>query len=220
MGTGVHNKHGLCRNIPDPVKREVRRKSKFGCVICRAGLFDYEHIIPEFEDAKAHDPEKICCLCGSCHAKVTRGHLSKTFIQKKYEECKSADPDDLPPPFDFLDFHDGKAQLKVGGITYDPGVRCILEYHGLDVIRVAPGSSDVPGGINAAFLDSDGENTLLIDDNVWLGAVDAWDIEVVGPRITVRKNKGSVAIRLRLEPPGKIVIERLDMRFKDAHVLV
>lgn len=214
------NQYGLQRNIPDPIKREIRQRSKFACVVCRSGIFDYEHIEPEYKDAKAHEADKICCLCSSCHDKVTRRHYSKAFIRQKYLECENADPKDVSPPFDSLDFHDGNAELKVGGITYAPGVRCILKYHGVEIISVAPSNGETAGGINAMFFDSEGQHTLRIEDNVWTGAIDAWDTEVVGPRISVRKRQGSFALKLRLEPPGRIVIERLDMRFKDAHVLV
>lgn len=69
-------------------------------------------------------------------------------------------------------------------------------------------------------MDDDGEETLKILGNVWHGALKAWDTEVVGSRIKVRKRKGVFSLVLRLEPPGRIVIEKLDMRVADAHMLV
>ena len=65
------NKHDLSRAIPAKVKLDVRQRSKFGCVICRSAVCQYEHIDPEFADAKSHEAEHICLLCGSCHDKVT-----------------------------------------------------------------------------------------------------------------------------------------------------
>jgi len=38
------NRHGLHRRIPAAVEREVRQRCKFGCVVCRAGFYDYHHI--------------------------------------------------------------------------------------------------------------------------------------------------------------------------------
>lgn len=213
------NKHGLPRDIPAPIKRKIRQRSKFGCVICRSGIFDYEHIDPEYSEATTHDPDDICCLCTACHAKVTRGHFSKAYVRKKYKEVEAADVREVPPPFDGLDFHDGKAELKIGGISYDPGVTAVVKYHGNEIFSISPSESDM-AGINALFLDDDGKESLKILDNVWHGAVEAWDTEVVGPRIMVRKRKGVFALVLRLEPPGRIVIEKLDMRVRDAHILV
>ena len=213
------NKYGLPRDIPDPIKRQIRQRSKFGCVICRAGIYDYEHIDPEYGDAERHDPESICCLCTACHGKVTRGHYSKDYVRKKYKEVEGSDKLDVPPPFGDLDFHDGKAELKIGGVSYDPGVANVVTYHGNTIFSVSPSPGSDTAGINAVFLDDKGDQTLKISDNIWHGAVDAWDTEVVGPRIKVRKKKGAYALVLRLEPPGKIVIEKLDMRVSDAHIL-
>ena len=55
------NRFGLSRYIPEDIKRLVRQNSKFGCVVpgCRISFYEYEHILPEFKDARAHDPEKI-----------------------------------------------------------------------------------------------------------------------------------------------------------------
>lgn len=214
------NKHGLPRDIPDPIKRRIRQRSKFGCVICRAGIYDYEHIDPEYSDATTHSSDDICCLCTSCHAKVTRGHYSKDIVRKRYSEVEATDSSLIPPPFDYLDFHDGKAELKIGGISYDPGVNSVVKYHGKELFSVSPSNESDAAGINALFLDESGNETLKIIDNVWHGAVEAWDTEVVGLRIKVRKRKGAFALVLRLEPPGRIVIEKLDMRVADAHILV
>lgn len=213
------NKFGLSREIPSDVKREVRRRSKFGCVICRAGVYTYEHIEPKFAEAREHDPMRICCLCDSCHSKVTRRQYSKEFVARKYEEVAAAPVDRVRPPYDFLDFHNGKAGLHIGGIQYEPGVKGIIKYHGQDVVSVSPVREDESNGINACFFDDEGGKSLNIKNNVWEGALEAWDTEVVGPRIKVRKREGVFSLVLRLEPPGVIVVEWLDMRISDAHIL-
>nr|WP_319387518.1 HNH endonuclease signature motif containing protein [uncultured Roseibium sp.] len=215
----MHNRHGLGRKISKKIQRTVRKRCKFGCVICRAAVFHYEHITPEFKDAHKHDADNICCLCGSCHEKVNRKQFSKKFVLQEYQRIQKSRDDEVQAPFDFLDFSNGKAELKIGGIAYDPGVRCIFKYHGRPVLSAAPGDSDVPGAINATFLDCEGRQTLRIKNNVWEGAIDAWDTEVTGSRISVRKRKGQFSLRLRLEAPGRIVVERLDMRFNDAIIL-
>ena len=83
------NQHGLSRYIPADVRRDVRHRSKFGCVVCRRGFYQYEHIDPPFEDAESHDPDHICCLCGSCHDSVTRGHLSKAMVIAAYRKVQA-----------------------------------------------------------------------------------------------------------------------------------
>ena len=213
------NQHGLSRYIPADVRREVRQRSKFGCVICRSGLYQYEHIDPPFETATIHDPDSICCLCGSCHDSVTRGQLSKAMVQSAYQKIRTNSPDSVGPPVGPLDFHDGTAELLVGGLLYAPAVRTVLRYHGWDLIRVTPGQDGDVGRISAVFTDDQGQPVLQLVENEWVGELANWDIEIVGKRITVRRRQGEIALQLRLDPPGRIVVERLDMRFRGCHVL-
>jgi hypothetical protein len=213
------NQHGLSRYIPADVKREIRQRSKFGCVICRKGFYQYEHIDPPFEDAKTHDPDHICCLCASCHDSVTRGQLSKQAVSAAYEKIRLQQPAEAGPPVGPLDFHDGTAELVIGGLSYSPVVRSVLRYHGWDLIQVIPGAVGEPGRISAVFTDRRGDVTLQLIENEWVGSLENWDIEIVGQRITVRPRNGEISLRLRLDPPGRIIIERLDMRFRGCHVL-
>jgi hypothetical protein len=81
MGASGKNRFGLSRDIPRGIKREVRRRSGFGCVICGCAIFEYEHVDPPFSEAKQHDPSGITLLCGQCHSYVTRGVWSKDKVQ-------------------------------------------------------------------------------------------------------------------------------------------
>ncbi|MDP3898694.1 MAG: hypothetical protein Q8Q62_18635 [Mesorhizobium sp.] len=214
------NQHGLGRDIPADAALDIRQRSKFACVVCRSGFYTYEHIDPEFRDATWHDPEAICCLCGSCHDAVSRGRFSKAKIKQAYARIQTISTAEAGPPQGPLDFHSGQAYLQVGGIEYPPTVRTLLRYHGEDLIRVEPGVGTDPGSISAVFTDEHGEETLWLERNVWVGSLENWDIETTGKRLTVRRKKGTIALRLRLDPPGKMVIERLDMRIDTARILV
>ena len=59
----MKNKFELSRTIPEPIKRQIRQDSGFGCVICGLGIIQYEHVDPEFHLAKIHDPSKMTLLC-------------------------------------------------------------------------------------------------------------------------------------------------------------
>jgi hypothetical protein len=95
------DRFGLSRAIPPEVARKVRRRSKFGCVICRGAIYQYEHIDPEFKDATAHDPSHICLLCGGRHDRVTRGRISKATVSAKYAQVQASDQ--IRRPFEELD---------------------------------------------------------------------------------------------------------------------
>ncbi len=213
------NRHGLSRHIPSEIKRDIRQRSKFGCVVCRCGFYQYEHIDPSFENAREHNSEQICCLCGSCHDQVTRGRLSKELVKASYHKIQAQLPGQIKPPFGPLDFHDGSAELIIGGLHYSPAVQTVLRYHGRNMISVTPGKADEPGTISAVITDRNGLEVLRLENNEWVGSLESWDIEVVGQRLTIRQNQGEISLQLRLDPPGRIVVERLDMRFADGHVL-
>jgi hypothetical protein len=199
----------------------VRQRSKFACVLCRRGFYQYEHIDPSFEDATEHKPEYICCLCGACHDSVTRRHLSKEAVKIAYRKVQNLPFDQVGPPVGPLDFHDGNAELLIGGLLYSPAVRTVLRYHGSDIIRVIPSErSGEPGRVSAIFTDDNGVEVLRLEENEWIGSLTTWDMEIVGQQITARREKGNVALQLRLAPPGRVVVERLDMRFGNSHVLV
>lgn len=213
------NRFGLNRYIPANIRREVRQRSRFGCVVCRRGFYQYEHIDPLFELARTHDAEGICCLCGACHDAVTRGQLSKAMVKIAYENVQTRRVEDVGHPVGPLDFHDGSAELLIGGLLYNPAVQTMLRYHGCDLIKVVPGQGGQPGKISATFTDDEGREILKLLENEWIGALENWDIDVVGQRITVRRKHGEISLQLRLDPPGRVVVERLDMRMGDGHVL-
>lgn len=188
--------------------------------MCRSGFYTYEHIQPLFKDAQNHDPDEICCLCGSCHLAVTLGRLSKESVKSAYLRIQNQNPTEIPPPIGPIDFNDGNANLKVGSITYYPAIHTVLRYHGIDLIKVTPAHSQgEPGAISAVFTNDLGQETLRLEENEWIGAIENWDIETTGSRITVRQKPGHVSLQIRLDPPGQLILEKLDMRFESAHVL-
>jgi hypothetical protein len=83
------NKHGLSRTIPEEVKRQIRINSGFGCVICGMGIIEYEHVEPEYNEAKTHDPSKMTLLCAGCHGNVTRGLWSKEKVKRAMANPKA-----------------------------------------------------------------------------------------------------------------------------------
>lgn len=217
MATRI-NRQGLGRDIPADVRREVRRRSKFGCVICRNGFYEYEHIIP-FAEIRRHDPDHICCLCEQCHGRITRGQWSKDRVRASYTAIQQQTSEEAGPPAGPLDFHSGDAVLAFGDLVYAPAVQTVLRFYGDNLIQLSPGADGDPGAISAVFTDDDGNCVLELEENEWVGSLDAWDIEVVGPRISVRKRLGVIALQLRLDPPGRVVVERLDMRIGAHHIL-
>lgn len=209
------NRFGLSRTIPDPIKREVRQRCGFGCVLCGMAVCQYEHIDPPFSEAKTHDPTAIALLCGSHHDKVSRGLMSKQTIKNAL-----ASPRALQHGFSFDTFDVGSnaPSVRLGTLTaLRP--RTILRVFGENVIEVAPPEqTGGPFRISAVFSDKEGREIFRIKDNVWETPIGNWDVEIVGPRITLRSAPRALLLQLRVEPPDLLVIERLEMYYQGTHI--
>ena len=212
---GNANKHGLSRRIPEPIAREVRQRSMFGCVVCRSAVCHYEHIEPEFCDAAEHDPDHICLLCGHCHDKATRGHLSKASIQKHYQRVRTSES--VKRPFDEFDL-DGELTVVLGSCTFH-GAKILIEIDGETALAIEPPEDGASfPTLSGCFMDGCGRELLRIERNIWTGPSTAWDVEVKGPTITVRPARRVIGLRLRVDPPNQIAVEALEMRVGECHI--
>ena len=205
------NKFGLGRTIPSAVRREVRQRCGFGCVICGLSLYDYEHFDPDFKDAKKHDPKGITLLCMQCNQKRNRKVLSVKSVSKANEEPKSLQQGFSNEAFDF-----GSDPIEVvfAGVTFK---NCdhLIRVAGIPILSInSPEEEHEPFRLSGRFCDDAGAATLKIEDNVWSVGADNWDVECEGPRITIRKGPGDIVLVLRSEPPEKLVVERLNMEFE------
>ncbi len=202
------NQFGLSRNIPESIKRQVRQRCGYGCVICGTGIVEYEHIRPEFAKAKAHDPLGIALLCPTCHAKKTRNFLSARRVLEAMER-----PAAKTSGFAFseLENHRSHPYVVLGGMTL---MNCPtpVQVGGIPLIRIEQAEEACgPYQITASFFDENGIPSLFIRRNEWQVAANTWDVEAIGGRITVRTGPGEIALQLLLDPGEGVVVERLKM---------
>lgn len=205
------NRQNLSRDIPEPVKRVVRQRDGFGCIVCGSAFYQYDHLGTEFKDADAHDPQQIVLLCGGCHDRKTRGALSTETLQEHAQSpyCKRANFSWGP-----LDIGRASPEIVLGTLTAT-NVRSLLTIDGEDVFSLSPPVTDHgPFTINASLYDKDGRQTFRIVSNEFQAAVSNWDVTVVGQKVTVRSAPGKFDLIIRMEPPRRLVVERLDMVYK------
>jgi hypothetical protein len=222
-GKDSTNQYGLTRDIPDPVKRQVRKECGFGCVTCGKAIAQYEHIDPEFKDAHEHDASKIAYLCGACHDNVTRGFWSKDKIQKArqnpvtFKNGNSKDFFDVSPPF-FLEI--GTVLIEGVNNFFVFGEGKPTEHSNFDkLLYIEPAEEvDAPFMITGRFFDSDGKLIATIDKNELIMPNDLWDVEIIGREFTIRKKLGDFAIQLIVEPPHKFKITRMNMLYRGVKI--
>lgn len=205
------NKHGLGRTIPAQVRREVRQRCGFGCVICGLSLYDYEHFSPDFKDATFHDPKGITLLCMQCNQKRNRKVLSVETVAEA-----NINPKCLQQGFanEAFDFGSHPIEVKFAGVTFK-NVKHLIRVEGIPILSIKnPETKGAPFLLSGKFSDDCGLPTLTIEHNEWRVGGDTWDIECEGAKIIIRKAPGDIALVLRSEPPYKLVVERLNMEFE------
>jgi len=73
------------RNIPDPIKRAVRQKCGFGCVICGDPFIEYHHIVP-WATVKKHEIDNLVLLCYKHHRQVGNKLFPAAELEKRINE--------------------------------------------------------------------------------------------------------------------------------------
>jgi hypothetical protein len=205
------NQYGLTRNIDEETKRAIRKRCGFGCVYCGSAFYQYEHIYPDFADAKLHDPEKIVLLCGGCHDRVTRKFLSKEAVYKKSISPKCHE---VGYSFGAMDVSSDVLSLRFGGAVFK-NLKTAIQICNDRVFSVSP--PDVLGSpmrISAFICDSNGKEILNIDNNEWKTPIGNWDVTVIGGKVTIREKKGKISVVLRIDNPREVVFERVYMMHK------
>ena len=211
------NRYGLSRQIPAPIKREIRQRSGFGCVVCGSIVYTCHHFDPPFTDARRHDPKGITLLCGDCHTRATKGLLSDNSIRRaagtpKCLECGfSHFPLDVGERFPVVHFGNS---ILVGNPTI---IRAFGErLFGID----RPEKGGAPFRINAMFYDQEGHEACRIVENEWQGLTSNWDTTCIGNEVVVRRAHGEIALRIHPNPPNELVVDRLDMFYRGFRVVI
>ncbi len=204
----MKNKYDLSRSIPSEVKRTIRQQCGFGCVICGSGIIQYEHVDPEFHEAKKHDPTKMALLCPQCHAKVTTRFWSKEKVLGAMKSPKSKSQGFSKEVFDIGHGHPllqfGGASLRNCPVPIQVGGQPLFKIEG-------PEEEGAPFRLSGFFCDSTGKVTLKIIENEWLASSNNWDVEVGGGAITIREGKGNIHLRLLADPPDRLIVDKLNM---------
>jgi hypothetical protein len=209
------NQHGLGRYVPQDVRREIRARCGFGCVICGLAYYDYEHFDPDFKDAKEHNADGMTLLCMQCNQKRARGTLSAETVARA-----NANPKCKQRGFasELFDFGPEPIEVRLAGASFID-CRTLIQVRGVDLLSfnppVEPGS---PFLLSGFFSDVTGATTLKIVENEWFAGDENWDVEVVGQLITIRRGLGDIALQVKVLPPHALVIERIDMICEGVHL--
>lgn len=202
-------------SIPEAVKREVRQRCGFGCVICGLPIYDYEHMMP-YADVQQHEALNITLLCPNHHRAKTNSHLTIESVWRANETPYNLSRS-ITKPYG-LDFGgEEPASMQIGGnmfVSQPPLAPLIVE----DFVPIFFGRNEEGLSLNINFRNRSNIPTLVIRDNAIVKLSGAWDIEFVGQTLTLREGPGQVTLRIEFVPPNIIRVDRAKIWFKGAYV--
>ncbi|WP_158773625.1 HNH endonuclease [Cobetia sp. L2A1] len=210
------NKYGLKRYVPSDIRAKIRRDAGFGCVICGCVLVDYEHIDPEFSQAKEHNPEKMTLLCISCHGRVSRKIISKRAVW----EAKN-NPRSLHDGFvhDLLFVNTEEMEIKIGNSS-SKSTKIILTICGKPIIWFEPPFEDgEPSKLCAIFYDENGKAISYVNRNQFTALSTNQDVWSKSTKLSITSNDVRCLVMDR-EGDSVLHISKMQGKYLDTSVTI
>jgi len=211
--TGVKRKR---EDMPLSLKREVRQRCGFGCVICGCPIYDYEHI-ESYARVLKHAPENITLLCPNHHREKTNQLIR---LEDLYEA--NANPHNkqrgvtLARSFSFGHENPTVALGSVAFQMKNQDFAAIL-IDGTPIIGFR--FDDGHALLQLRVYDERNRLILKVVDSQLIHSIDLWDYEFEGSTLTLRPKLGEILMRIRFAPnENAVVIDRGTFRLNGVEV--
>ena len=214
--SALMNQQELPRDIPEPVKRDIRQACYGGCVICGKLLCTYEHFDPPFVDATEHNPGGMALLCPDHQADRTAGRLSVEAVRQARANPFNRNKDaawasHFPEPNMTLNLF--------GNLIQGPSVGFAIN----EQVVFGMKTPSQNGGIclfTGSFCDLSGRETLRFVDNEIITKNGTWDVTFKGNNLIVRSAPRTIVAQVSFRPEQNLVeLSRLEMRLANDHYL-
>lgn len=208
--------------IPEPMKREVRQRCGFGCVVCGIPIYHYDHI-EDYADVLDHAADNLTLLCATHHDEKTHGLLPTSDVLR----C-NADPinvrEGASAPYN-LHFSGTDCEFVLGDSRFSRefGTGGRDELIAVMINEMPMLSFRADGEhllLSANLFDEKGRQVLKIDDNQLIYSMDPWDIERIRTRLTLRARKRDIIVELVFHPPNRLHINRAKLLCGGTLVLI
>ena len=195
--------------IPKEVKREVRQRCGFGCVICGIPLCEYEHML-EWAAVRRHVASEITLLCPQHHAEKSRGLLPIEDVIKANET-----PYNLQKGVaknHFFHYSGNNVQVILGDNIFryynlkQDSFFAPLVVDGLAIVGFRVEDDKLL--LNFTAFDELNIPFFQIVDNELIHKTSLWDVEWSGQKLTIREGKGRILLQLVFEVPTTIRITK------------
>ncbi|MFC4025193.1 HNH endonuclease [Oceanobacillus longus] len=207
--------------ISSEIKREVRQRCGFGCVICGNPIYEYDHI-EEWSVVKEHKAENLTLLCPQHHSEKTKKLLPKSTVIKfdKNPYCK------INKKTNVLHlFYDGYENIfdigsNVFTFTNDSSLykNIPLIVFGKEIMSFR--LEDEHLLLNMDLFDQFNNKILEIQDNELTYSTEFWDIRLVGNKLTINQEFRNVFFEIEFVTPNKLKISKADIFYNSQLIKV
>lgn len=188
--------------IPEALKREVRQKCGFGCVICGMPIFDYDHM-EEWAKVREHKLENLFLLCLKHHGDKTRGRLSKEAV-RQYAQAPFNIGNALSSGNDLL-IVGNTCEINVGTQTFGWNIESgghfsAIKYN--ETTLVGFSAEDGHLLINMMLRDRNGDVVLQIVKGEQKVSTGVWDYTFEGNELSIRSAPRQIVLDMSLTDKG------------------
>ncbi len=192
--------------IDSEMKREIRQRCKFGCVMCGSPVFDYEHMTGY--TITGHVADDITLLCPMHHREKTAGRLPTAIVRRANDVPHNQD---RKRGTKHPTYFDGEIlNVELGNVWYscaapEGGTVAAVIIDGEPIVSVR--REDDALLLSAVLRDENNRPMVAIKDGQLMHSLEHWDVEYVGQSLTVRRAQCDPSLRIRFDSDC-FVIER------------
>lgn len=205
-------------SIDADVLRRVRQRCAYGCVVCGLPVYQYDHLLG-WSETERHVESEITLLCGNHHDEKTRGRLPASVVERA-----NANPHNVglgvTTPYGLHFGGAEPAEMIIGGNRFTSTGVDMFPIVVDDTPLVAFTRSEGELRLHLNLWDCYNQPRLMIKDNVLIGRTDSWDMSYVGQVLTLRDGPGNISLRIRLEAPNRVTIDRARLMYNGVLVEV
>lgn len=207
--------------IPEHIKRAVRQRCGFGCVICGIPLYEYEHML-EWAVVKRHVASEITLLCRFHHGQKTDLLLPKSIVEEANRNPFNLRAGVSSPLA--LHYSGKEVDLVIGGNSLNiKNLREGERFFPLIIDQVPIVEFRYQKGrlfLSLRVFDEENNLVLRVKDNEVVVDAGQWDVEWVGRTITIRQGLKRIFLKIKFKPPGVVLIEKGTILFNGIEILI
>jgi hypothetical protein len=203
------------------MKREIRKRCGFGCVICGLPFYEYDHI-EEWAMVKRHVADEITLLCRQHHGEKTAGLIPKEMVVSANAAPHNRKTGSSKPfPLHFSgDF--GVVEMGGNRFTHSFGsnspamIVALIDGHPILAFRREEDSLLLALNVYNKF----NKLILMVHDNELVYTADSYDIEFIGSTLRVRERHAQILLEIIFQPPARITIPRGRLLYNGVEILI